>query len=250
MTLGGTLIVRNAIALDYCLQAAIDSLLGVCDRVIVLDGYSDDGTWQWLTKTYLYNPRVKLMLHKWEPCSMGTWLSDLTNRAAAQLDTDMQINLQADETLHEDDYPLIRQLAATGHTYALERLNFWHDHRHLLRPHVKVGSTIVRLAPSDALSFGDAQGLEAKRGWQPSKVRIYHYGFIRKAPALAAKGRQMQQAFFGVQDSIWDAVEAEGAGALTDVKHATAVPLEQLVPYTGTHPKAAHRWLLDHGYAL
>jgi hypothetical protein len=248
MNLGGTLIVRNAIEFDFCVEAAVRSLLGVCDQVVVVDGYSDDGTWEWLSE---FQPNVtKLAVHQedWNPSPLGTWLADLTNKARLRLTTPMQLNLQADECLSEEDYPLIRHLASTGQTYTLERLNFWLDHRHILPPNEKVGSTIVRLAPTSLPCVGDAQGLEHTRGWTRSQAHIFHYGFIRDPRKLAAKARPMQQAFFNTTDPIWDAVEREGLGALGDARHATAVARERLTPYHGTHPKVAHGWLREHGY--
>lgn len=251
MTLGGTLIVRNAIAFDYPLEAAVKSLLGVCDQVIVLDGYSDDnGTWVLLEKLARENRRLALMRKEWNPTPMGTWLATLTNVAREALGARMHLNLQADEVLHENDYDLIRELASTGKTWTLERLNFWLDNKHVLPPEEKVGQTIVRLAPTGLPCVGDAQGLEHAHGWERSSARIFHYGFIRDAKKLVAKSRPMQQAFFGTQDSIWDAVEVEGIKALGDERHATAVPKSRLIHFQGKHPNVAREWLWAHGYSL
>jgi hypothetical protein len=250
MTLGGTLIIRNGIAYDFCFQAAVRSLLGVCDEVVVVDGFSDDGTHEALQQMAHGEPRLRVLQRAWLPTPLGTWLSDLTNQARTHLTTGMHINLQADEVLHENDYKLLRELANTGRVWTLERLNFWLNARHLLPPNEKVGSTIVRLAPTTLPCVGDAQGLAHEQGWERSAARIFHYGFIRHAKALVAKARPMQQAFFGTQDSIWDEVERVGLKALGDTKHATAVPRSRLVPFVGKHPEMAREWLWQHGYAL
>jgi hypothetical protein len=252
MKLGGTLIVRNAMNYDFCVEATVRSLAPVCDELVVIDGTSDDGTWELLNKVVPDCARGlwTLTQHEWKPSPMGEWLSALTNRAREMLHTDAHLNIQADEVLHEDDYPLIQQLAATGSTYTLERLNFWHDHRHILPPNEKVGSTIVRLAPVSLPCIGDAQGFEHSRGWKRSKARIFHYGFIRDPQKLAAKARPMQQAFFGSVDPVWDDVEKRGKEALIDPSNPTCVPINRLVPYSGTHPAAAHEWLKSHGYDL
>lgn len=253
MTLGGTLIVHNATEFDFCVEAAVRSLCGVCDTVLVLNAGSTDNTRDILAEL-LFNRTdhcdYKFAGVDWEPNSMGAWLADLTNMARSTLHTDMHLNLQADEVLHEADYPLIRKLAQTGETLTFERLNFWLDHKHILPPHTKVGSTIVRLAPTHIPSVGDAQGLDPSNGWKRSTARIYHYGFIRDPRKWASKSREMQQAFFNTVDPIVDAVEADGISAMGNADYPTAVPMEQLVRYDGRHPIVAHGWLRNHGYEV
>jgi glycosyltransferase involved in cell wall biosynthesis len=250
MTLGGTLIVRNGIEFDYCTKAAVTSLLGVCDKVVVVDGQSTDGTYEMLRVMASIDKRLTVLQREWKPCSMGTWLADLTNEARKALNTDMHINVQADEVLFEQDYPLIRKLASTGKIYTVERLNFWHDHRHLLPPDEKVGSTIVRLAPQSLPCVGDAQGLAHEQGWERSQIRLAHYGFIRDPYKLAAKSRPMQQAFFNTTDPVWEDVDKRGKVALIDPANPTCVAIDKLHHYAGSHPKAAHSWLLNHFYKI
>jgi glycosyltransferase involved in cell wall biosynthesis len=45
-TLAGILCIRNGLKLDYCFREAGQSLLGVCDEVVICDSDSDDGTRQ------------------------------------------------------------------------------------------------------------------------------------------------------------------------------------------------------------
>lgn len=240
------MIVRNAIEYDYCLDAAIRSLL-FCDQVCIVDGSSDDGTYALLNE-FRHRAGVHIVHAEWKPSPNGTWLADLTNLARINLDTEMHISLQADEVLFENDYDKIREVANTGGVFALERLNFWLDHRHILPPDTKVGSTIVRLAPIYVPSVGDAQGLEHKNGWVKSDARIAHYGFIRNPKAFAAKSKPMQQAFFNTYDPIIDEVEKRGIEALGDKSFPTAVSRNELIPYNGPHPTAAHKWLIKNGY--
>jgi len=248
-TIGGTLIVRNAIAFDYCLKEALNSLLKVCDQVVVVDGESDDGTWEWLQSHPNKSGELILEQRPWKPSPLGTWLADLTNTARSYLTTQTHLSLQADEVLHEADYPVIRACAESRRVWRLNRLNFWLDPQHMLRPEVKVGSRIVRLAPTSVPCIGDAQGLQPS-GATDCDARIYHYGFLRNPQKLAAKARPMLKAFFNLADPIFDAVEQRGLEALGDATFATAVPREQLLPYTGTHPKVAHAWLREHGFTV
>lgn len=250
MTLGGTLIVRNSIRFDYCLEAALLSLFPICDEVVVVDGYSDDGTWEMLRGMARQESKLRLQQERWVPNGGGEWLSELTNRAIAMLTTEANLNLQADEVVCEWSYPLVLELAATGGIYTLERLNFWHDHRHLLPPDEKVGTHVVRLAPVDVQSVGDAQSLATNFGWQRSRVQLMHYGFLRKGPAFVAKSREMMAAWGWGLDPVLEEVERRGMEALVDPVNATSVPVQRLVPYMGPHPRVAHRWLQERGYKV
>jgi septum formation topological specificity factor MinE len=248
LTLGGTMIAHRAVEYDYCLKAALMSLMDVCDEVVVVaTEESHDGTHDLLAK--LRTDKLKVIHRQWVPSSKGKWLADLTNEARLSLSTEMHLSLQADEVLHHDDYPLLRQMASTKDVYRLNRINFWYDHRHQLPPEVKVGSRIIRMAPVNVPSGGDAQALDWPYACS-SNARIFHYGFIRRAQALSAKGRPFVKAINGGEDPLWDDVDARGAPALIDAKNATAVTLDQLLPFVGTHPVRAHEWLTDHRFKV
>jgi hypothetical protein len=251
MTLGGTLITHNCIAYDYCVEAALRSLMGVCDEIVVADGYSTDGTDKLIDQVLSDFKGKWTCIHTaWKPSTMGTWLADLTNKAREALHTDMHLSLQGDEVLHEDSYREVRQLTEAGGIYTVERLNFWMDHRHVLPPNEKVGQTIVRLAPTSLPSVGDAQGLAHEQGWERSRIKVMHYGFIRRPQAWAAKSREMMGAWGWGVDPVVDKVEKEGLKALVDGANATAVTRNRLLPYQGKHPEVAREWLWKHGFSL
>jgi hypothetical protein len=44
MTLGGLVCIRNGFRLGYCFVEAVQSLLPICDEVVICDCDSDDGT--------------------------------------------------------------------------------------------------------------------------------------------------------------------------------------------------------------
>lgn len=244
--IGGTLIVHNAIQFDYCLEASLLSLLGICDEVVVVDGESDDGTYEFLKS--FNDKKLSVIRAAWQPNSMGRWLSDLTNMARELTKSPIHLNLQADEVLHEDDYPAIERLASHKRKYSLHRINFWMDHKHRLKVGEKVSSNVVRLAPREVPSVGDAESLDPK-DYMKSGVRIFHYGFIRCPKAFVAKSKPMQKAFFNTYDPMMDAIETEGKAPMTDKKRfPTAVKLEDLILYEGSHPTFAHKWLREKGY--
>ena len=59
MKLSGYTTVYNCINNEYPWEDSIKSLLGFCDEVCIVDGGSDDGTWEklqkWKTKTVVWD---------------------------------------------------------------------------------------------------------------------------------------------------------------------------------------------------
>lgn len=249
--IGGTLFTHNCIEYDYCFREALESLLPVCDEVVVVDAQSDDGTFEALIEMEKKHEKLRVHSRLWNPSRGGAWLADLTNEARNLLKSPYHVNLQADEVIHEDDYDTIRQCARDNVSGVCERFNFWYDHRRTTRPWTCCGHRITRCAPVGAPSLKDAESLS--RDFAPireTSIRIFHYGFIREPKALARKGKAMQIGFFGKYDPIWDDVEIRGREALIDPAHSTGRPLATLPEYRGPHPKVAHGWLAERGFAL
>lgn len=244
--IGGSIFVRRAIRYDYCIEAAITSLLGVCDEVVVVDCQSDDGTYEMLWEMKEKEKRIKLHRHPWVPVAgrNGAWLADVANYAREALTADYHVGLQADEVLHSGDYNLIREAATTGAKALVKRLNFWLDHRHLLPEGEKVGSKIVRLAPKHAPWWGDAESLRPDgTEIDLTAITIFHYGFIRKLDSFIERSVNFQDEWHGFHDPLFDRMRTEGRKPLED-----HFPKERLVEFRGTHPKAAHQWLTERGY--
>jgi hypothetical protein len=250
-TIGGTMVCHNCFEFDYCLEAAIDSLLPVCDEVIIVDAESTDDTSGFLKWKSHNERKIRIIPGPWIPNKMGKWLATLGNLARETLTTDFHFHLQADEVIHEDSYHGIRKIADDGVGAVCIRLNFWHDHRHLLPPGRHVSREVVRLAPIDCPLVGDAESiLMDGHRFVESEITIFHYGFIRDSSAYVAKAKPMHTGFFGFYDPQLDAIEKDGKSAMTNPSVNSAVPMEQLFPFNGNHPKVARKWLTDHGYDL
>jgi len=248
MSIGGSIFVRRAIRYDYCIREAINSLLGICDEVVVADCQSDDGTYEMLHEMASKEKRIKLHRHPWKPVAGrgGAWLADVANYAREALTTDYHIGLQADEVLHEGDYHLIKRAAESNARCLVTRINFWLDHRRYLPVGEKVGSKIVRLAPKSVEWWGDAESLKPD-GTEVdlTAVHIFHYGFIRKLDAFVDRSISIQTEWHGEgnHDKLFDRIKAEGKQPLID-----HFPVEKLVKFRGSHPKFAAEWLKERGY--
>lgn len=207
-TLGGTLFYHNAISQDYCIEEAVQSLKALCDKVVLLDAGSDDGTSDILYK-YLDEKVSLLVLPKsiWDGQKGHDKLSYFTNLAISALDTDWNFNLQADEVIHESCFETIREAIedefADG--YWVSRINLWGDSSHYLDvPYNRkpVGDQIIRLCRSNCQSIGDAQSIHCPTAqWQlVDDIRIYHMGFVRSKYVHTKKIKHMLEEIF-LQDN-------------------------------------------------
>jgi hypothetical protein len=161
--LSGFTLVRNAFTLDYPIVPAIQSLLELCDEVVVNVGRSEDGTRDLVAA--LADPRVRIVDSEWDLSHSGATLALETNRAMAACRGTWGVYIQADEVLHEAGARLLadkvrewdRELEVEG--LLVDYVHLYGDfdtvatNRHWYRREVRV----VRLGQG-IRSYGDAQG--------------------------------------------------------------------------------------------
>ena len=110
MKVSGFTFIRNAIKLDYPIVEAIQSILPLCDEVIVAVGNSEDDT---LGLIQSIDPsKIKIIETIWDDTlrENGAVLADETNKAfhAISKDSDWAFYIQGDEVIHEKDHAEIR----------------------------------------------------------------------------------------------------------------------------------------------
>lgn len=254
MTLGGSLFVRDAIRLDYCIEAAIESLVPVCDDVVVMDCQSTDGTLDLLRTMAARHSNVRVIENSpWEVACGYVRLAILANNAREFLKTRWHFMLQADEVLHESSYPVIREAVMNDGwglpTFKVRRLNLWRDPDH----HVSFSSTLkpcsdepTRLGQIDVPAVGDAESLIDYQGSHRDllhRITIFHYGFVRHG--LIEKVIDMQSWFHGpgsTPDARVVKMRDEGTGFIPQA----IIPDSELVPIPLPHPEAARAWVEAH----
>ncbi len=94
---------------DFPWMESIQSMLGFCDEVVVVDGGSDDGSVERLQKLIETDDRVKLFTRKWdwsEPAMDGMQKA----YARAMCSHEFLWQQDADEIVHEKDYEKIKKL--------------------------------------------------------------------------------------------------------------------------------------------
>ena len=109
--ISGITFIKNGLTLGYPIKESIESILPICDEVVINIGFDnpelkgDDGTWDYLNDHFKGS---KFIIQKswWDPAKRkdGLVLSEQTNIAIKAATGDYIQYIQGDETLHEQDH--------------------------------------------------------------------------------------------------------------------------------------------------
>lgn len=243
-TLGGIVFCIDPIKYDYCIQESIACLAELCDKVVVLDAGSEDGSVELLKS--LESDKVKIVYlergQHWDKIRGKEKLSFFQNMALEYLDTDYYYLQQADEVTHERCFPAIRQAIESGHeAFMVTRNNLWGDCDRVLNvePHHQPCSTqVIRLAKTTYPSVDDGESVgcwNVCMDWI-DKITMNHYGFVRKKEIMKDKIINMQRGVFEMDhDRKLDGMDVFDYRAW----HNDDV----LIPLNDTHPKFVQDWI-------
>lgn len=239
MYVSGFTFIRNAIKYDYPIVEAIQSILPLCDEVVVAVGNSEDGTRALIEN--IGSPKIRIINTVWDDNLRegGRVLALETQKAydAINPKTDWAIYIQGDEVLHEDSLDAVRKSMLT---YAadsrVEGLLF--DYVHFYGSYDYVGASrqwyrkevrVVR--PRGIQSYRDAQGF--RKDGQKLRVKhsggtIHHYGWVKAPDKQQAK----QHAFH----RLWHGDEwlEENVGAKPEFDYSQ---IDALAHFKGKHPQ-------------
>lgn len=245
-TLGGFLIIRDGHLYDYNYMETIESLCGFCEEVSVCFCGGNDGTDDVLRvmETMHENLTVTYMTDEdWFAHKGKERLSHFQDVAAMKLTTDYVFLCQADEVVKETCIPAIREAMEMGHEgYLCKRINLWHS------PYLQLdvpqdrkpcSTEVIRLAKRGCKSYDDGENLSAQaNGNYIDRIRIFHYGFVRKKEVMKAKIINMQEVIFGCgHDEKLDGHDVFQPGLWFS--------LEDTVPVRETHPAIMSKWILS-----
>ena len=248
-SLGGSIFIRNAIKLAYCIEEAVLSLIPICDEVIVGDAQSTDGTLDILRRLEKDNANVRVIEGlNWECADDYNRLNILANEVKNNLKTDWHFMLQADEVLHENSYDKIRGLINHDGPdgYMCRRYNFYGNIDRYIRFDI-VNNTkpcsdrIMRLAKTHCNAHGDAESLQIPNCNidHVDSINIFHYGMVRDKRIFVDKVIDMQSWFHGPDGTPDHRVVAmkENNEEFSPWKCKN---IEDTTELTMVHPKVAH----------
>lgn len=207
--------IRNGFIYDYPFIESIHSVLPLCDEFIMVIGDSIDGTREAVAA--LNNPKIKIIDTVWDEQARkkGLIFAQQSNIGLDHCTGDWAFHIQADEVIHEKDYPAIRK-AMTDYLndtsvegLLFHFINFFGDYKHYgpsRRFHNKE-IRIIRPLPS-IRSYRDSQGfrkyndpahfLEEKGEKLHVKqidAAVYHYSFVRNPEKQAKKVIEMAKRY-------------------------------------------------------
>jgi glycosyltransferase involved in cell wall biosynthesis len=214
MKISGFTFVRNGFKLGYPVLESLQSLLDICDEVVIAIGNSDDETEERIKN--LGNPKIIIISTVWDETLRegGTILAQQTDIALQHCTGDWLLYLQADEVLHEKDYDIIKQYAHRYfHHPTIEGLLFSYYHFFGNYNYIGTGRQWYRSEirmiknTNSVFSWRDAQGFRTKdaNGIRKLKVAsipasVYHYGWVRNPIAYLKKQAAFHKLY---HDDTW-----------------------------------------------
>lgn len=249
MKVSGFTVIRNAIKYDYPIVEAIQSILPLCDEVVVAVGNSDDNTLELIQNI---DPKIRIIETIWDDSLRegGRVLAVETDKAYAAIsaDSDWAFYIQGDEVIHEKYHPVI--LAAMQKykgDLKVEGLLF--NYKHFYGSYDYIGSSLswyldeIRIIRNrkDIFSYRDAQGFRKlpnqKLNIKKIDAYVYHYGWV-KAPEVMQK----KQEFF---HKMWHDDSWVEENVVKAVEFDYQSKIDQLKLFDETHPLVMQKRIAD-----
>ena len=130
-TISGYTTTLNCIKQNYPFTESIESMLGFCDQIVVVDGGSTDGTWEELEKLSKLNNQILLIKQERDWSDKRFAVFDGLQKALARAHCTGEICWQqdSDEIVHENDFSKIKALSSKipkgMDLVALPIIEFW-----------------------------------------------------------------------------------------------------------------------------
>lgn len=240
MTISGFTMVRNATLFHYPIKESIESILPLVDEfIIALDKGDATDTTDELIKS-IQSPKIKIIYRTWDETLYKN--SEVfrfeTNFALSQCTGDWCFYLQADEVIHEDDLPIIKNACEKYidnkkiEGLLFNYLHFWGDYNHYLPFHGWYRNEIRIIRNNCNIeSIKDAQSFRKKSGekLKVAKIhaRVFHYGWVRPPETMIKKKNEHDNIHRGkTQKQDMNQMEYFNYGDMSKI------PL-----YKGSHPK-------------
>lgn len=200
MTISGFTYIKNGFEYGYPFLESIQSILPICDEMIVAVGESSDGTREAIEK--LAPEKIKIIDTIWnmEARKNGKVFAQQANIALDNTKGDWAFHIQADEVIHEKDLSkIVHSIKANEDDkrvegFILPFFHFWGSYDYI-RTSRRIHKHEVRIFKKNGLvrSYADSQGfrkyssMEAyENGEKGSKLRVkkidaavYHYNGVR-----------------------------------------------------------------------
>ncbi|MBA4311142.1 MAG: glycosyl transferase [Chlorobiaceae bacterium] len=237
MKVSGFTFVRDAVKYGYPVVESIQSMLPICDEVVVVVGNSSDDTLEMIHG--INSDKIRIIETIWDESLRegGKILAQQTDIALSNCLYDWCFYLQADEVLHEKFYqPLRSSMEKNIGDHRVQGLLF--DYVHFYGSYWTVGTgrqwyrKEIRVVRNNigVRSFRDAQGFRLngnKLQVKHSGAQIFHYGWAKPQDQMTAKQKNLDR-FWHRDDDIEKKYLSPEFKIFGDI--------ENISMFNGTHP--------------
>ena len=248
MKISGFTYVRNGFEYGVPFLESIQSILPVCNEMIVAVGDSTDGTREAIQG--LKSDKIKIIDTIWDMNLRkgGKIFAKQTNLAMDEISGDWAFHIQADEVIHEKDLPAIISAIQENDSnkkvegFILPFLHFWGGYNYI-RNTRRVHNYEVRIFRNglNVRSYRDSQGFRKFKNladYESGKEKgeklcvkkidasVYHYNGIRPPEIFRKKAEQMG-AFYKSEEEVKRAL---------DQRKYDWDSVDRVIEFTGTHP--------------
>lgn len=242
LKVAGFTFVRNAVKYDYPIVEAIQSIMPICDIVVVAVGDSEDNTLQLIEG--MKSDKIKIIETVWNDDLRegGRVLAVETDKAFQSIseEYDWCFYIQGDEVVHEDDLAAIqKKMQDCLHRNEVDGLLF--KYRHFFGSYDYVGNSPrwyaneIRVIKNNKniYSYKDAQGFRKDDNQRlkvvPVDAYINHYGWVKDPRVMQAK----QESF----NKLWHDDDWMEENIPNVEKFDYFSNIDSLARFKGTHPK-------------
>lgn len=153
----------------------MDCLRVISDEIIVLDGYSTDGTYE-----YLYTqPDIKIYRDEWNVSGQnGLEFARITNLGLERCDGNHIFYLQADELLHHNDISKIPDIVEDYQSMSFKMFHIRYDFKYKLNGGY---DRAIRFIKNDKKIYSDYDAYTFNGDIHPvisTDIPIYHVGYV------------------------------------------------------------------------
>jgi len=192
---------RNVQIMGYPFIESIKSALPLCDEYIVNIGDSEDDTLERVKN--INSPKIRIIQSQWNEkmTTKGYVYGQQKSIAHYNCTGDWALYLEADEVIHEEDIPKIKQVMQRYldndkvEALAFDFIHFYGNHKTYVwspgwyRREVRAIKNTIRAYSPDGLFFVVLES--NKKGRYPNaalvNAKIYHYGWVRSEEKMDEK---------------------------------------------------------------
>jgi len=255
MKVVGFSFIKNAVKMQYPIVEAIQSILPICDEVIVAVGKSEDATRALVADL---GDKVKIIDTVWDNTLRegGRVLAAETDKAlqAIPADADWCVYIQGDEVMHEDGHDEVRQaMLKWKDEDEVDGLLF--RYRHFFGSYDYVGMEAswyrneIRVVKNNKsiFSYKDAQGFRKgenkKLQVKSLKAFIHHYGWVQSPYVMKSK--------IDYKDELYNSGHFDETKVVVPEDYAFTL-IHALQKFKGKHPAvmqnriAQVNWVFDY----